>query len=64
MTPERVEVSWTEDGQRVEFRSSRNRDGLRVQFSPAAVEEFIGRVRAGDYGPGTPPPPRPVARDA
>jgi hypothetical protein len=57
-----VEWNWTADGQRLTVWNSRQPEPgqPRVHFTPAEFEAFIGRVRAGEYGPGTPPPPRTV----
>jgi hypothetical protein len=59
---ETVEMTWVPDCGRVAIWNSRQPEGgqPRVLFTPAAVEAFIGQVRAGDYGTGTEPPPRTV----
>jgi hypothetical protein len=59
---ETVEMTWVPDCERVAIWNSRQPEGgqPRVLFTPAAVEAFIGQVRAGDYGTGTEPPPRTV----
>lgn len=62
MRAEAVEMTWVPDWQRVAIRNSRQDQpgDPCVYFTPAAMEAFIGRVRAGDYGTGTVPPPRTV----
>ena len=59
---EAVEMSWVPGCGRVAIRNSRQDQpgDPCVYFVPAAMEAFIGRVRAGDYGTGTVPPPRTV----